>query len=396
MTQPSKNERRQVMRSDRLSVLQFVTVFGIGGTERQVLNLIQGLDTTRFDSEVACLKRWGGLLPEMEATGIPITEYKTTSLYNHVAIWNQMKFLKHLRKRNIEIVHTYGFYSNVFALPPARLAGTAAVLASIRDTGEHLTPMQRRTEKLFCRMADCIVTNAEAVRTRLTNEGYDPEKIVVIHNGIELTRYARKPAELGLHRELGVPSNTPLVAVFARLNELKGIEYFLRAAAGLIHRFKNVRFLIVGDGALRVELEKYAAQLGLTKHVVFLGFRLDVPKLLSEISVSVLPTLSEGLSNSLLEAMAASVPVVATSVGGNPEVVQGGVTGLLVPPRDAEALARAIGQFLEQPSLGRRFGLAGRERVSKRFALEQMTRATERLYEDLTARSNGNRRRKAC
>ena len=375
------------MQSERLSVLQFLTVFGIGGTERQVLNLVQGLDTSRFGVEVACLKRWGALLPEMEATGVPITEYKTSSLYNHKALWNQIRFANHLRKRNVEIVHTYGFYSNVFAIPPARLAGAAAVLASIRDTGEHLTPMQRRIEKLFCRMADCIVTNAEAVRNRLTNEGYAAEKIVVIHNGIELTRYARKPGELGLHRELGVPSNTQLVAVFARLNELKGIEYFLRAAAGLIERFRNVRFLIVGDGASRPELERYAERLGLNKHVVFLGFRLDVPVLLSEISVSVLPTLSEGLSNSLLEAMAASVPVVATRVGGNPEVVQGGVTGLLVPPRDAEALARAIGQFLEDPCLRKKFGLAGRERVSKRFALEHMTRATERLYEGLTERS---------
>lgn len=384
------------MRSDRLRVLQFLTVFGIGGTERQVLNLVRGLDRSRFGVEVACLNRWGALLPEIEATGVPITEYKTTSLYNHTAVWNQMKFVNHLRRRDIEIVHTYGFHSNVFAIPPARLSRAAALVASIRDTGEHLTPMQRRVEKLFCRLADCVVTNAEAVRKRLINEGYAPEKLVVIHNGIELTRYARKPAEGGLHRELGVSSNTPLVAVFARLNELKGIEYFLQAAAGLIERFRDVRFLIVGDGASRPELEKCAERLGLSKHVIFLGFRLDVPTLLSEISVSVLPTLSEGLSNSLLEAMAASVPVVATRVGGNPEVVKGGVTGLLVPPRDAEALARAIAQFLEQPLLGTRFGLAGRERVIKRFALEQMTQATELLYERLITRSHRHWPRAAC
>src|SRR5579872_1356005 len=191
------------MRSERLNVLQFVTLFGIGGTERQVLNLVRGLDSAHFGVEVACLKRFGALLPEMGATGVPITEYKTTSLYNHVAAWNQMRFVRHLRKRNVAIVHTYGFHSNVFAIPPSRLAGTT-LLASIRDTGEHLTWMQRRVEKLFCRMANCVVTNAEAVRTRLTNEGYDAQKIVVIHNGIELTRYARKPAELALHRELGV------------------------------------------------------------------------------------------------------------------------------------------------------------------------------------------------
>src|SRR5436190_18012476 len=262
-TASSRRQGRQVVPAEKLNVLQFVTLLAIGGTERQVLNLVHGLDTTRFDVEVACLKRWGALLPEMEATGVPITEYKTTSLYNHVAAWKQMKFLKHLRRRKVDIVHTYGFYSNVFALAPARLAGTAAVLASIRDTGEHQTPMQKRIEKLFCRMAECIVANAEAVRKRLIGEGYDAAKIVVIHNGIELKRYLRKPAELGLHRELGVASTTPLVAVFARLNELKGVEYFLRAAAGLIEHFKNVRFVIVGDGASRPELERYAKQLGL-------------------------------------------------------------------------------------------------------------------------------------
>ncbi len=376
------------MQSERIRVLQFLTLFGIGGTERQVLNLIRGLDTSRFAVEVACLKRFGLLLPEVEATGVPITEYKTTSLYNHVAFWNQMRFVNHLRKREVEIVHAYGFHSNVFAIPPARLARAGAVVASIRDTGDHLTPMQRRVEKLFCRMADCVVTNAEAVRKRLTNEGYAPEKIVVIHNGIELTRYAKNLTGVALHRELGISTNTPLVAVFARLNELKGIEYFLKAVASLIQRFKNVKFLIVGDGASRAELEKYAQTLGLAEHVVFLGFRLDVPALLSEISVSVLPTLSEGLSNSLLEAMAAGVPVVATSVGGNPEIVDGGQTGLLVPPRDSEALALAIAQLLDQPQLGKRFGLAGKERVSKRFALDRMTRATERLYEGLIERSN--------
>ncbi len=247
------------MRSEKLNVLQFLTIFGIGGTERQVLNLVQGLDSSRFGVEVACFKRLGALLPEMEATGVPITEYKINSLYNHLALWNQMKFAKHVRRRKLrDHPHLRAFHSNVFAIPPARLAGAAAVLASIRDTGDHLTPMQRRVEKLFCRLADRIVTNAEAVRKRLTDEGYDEEKIVVIHNGIELKRYVRKPTELGLHRELGVSPTTPLVAVFARLNELKGIEYFLRAVAGLVERFKDVRFLIIGDGGSRSELEKYS------------------------------------------------------------------------------------------------------------------------------------------
>jgi glycosyltransferase involved in cell wall biosynthesis len=147
-----------------------------------------------------------------------------------------------------------------------------------------------------------------------------------------------------------------------------------------------VHFLIVGDSvsqAYRDGLEAYAAALGLGQRVVFTGFRRDVPALLSAVSVSVLPSLSEGLSNVVLEAMAAGVPVVATSVGGTPEIVDDGVTGLLVPPRDAGALADAISSLLTDPARRQTIGEAGRRRVEERFSLEAMVLATEQLYERL-------------
>lgn len=171
-----------------------------------------------------------------------------------------------------------------------------------------------------------------------------------------------------------------MIGVVARLNRLKGIEYFLQAAAAMGKRSYDARFLIVGDGQHKQELEQLAIQLGLGKRVVFTGFRLDVPEVLSALTISVLPSLSEGLSNSLLESMAAGVPVVATNVGGNPEAVEDGVTGIIVPPRDAHALARAMALLLENPDLGSEFGEAGRRRVTQRFSLAQMVRETESLY----------------
>lgn len=384
---------------DKIKLLKFVTMLAVGGTERQVVNLAQSLDASRFELRLACLKHFGHFLNEVEARRVPLVEYKINRLYNSRAFREGLRFARDVRRDRIEIVHSYGFYSNVFAIPPARLARVPVIVASIRDTGDIWTPMQRRLQKVVCRLADCILVNAEAVRQRLIAEGYPPEKIAVIRNGIALSRFERKSGDGRVREDLALPPGTPVVAVLARLTRLKGVEYFLRAAAIVAKRVQEARFLIVGDsvyrdgtqvfgdGAYRTELERYADRLGLGQRVVFTGFRLDIPDLLSEVAVSVLPSLSEGLSNVLLESMAAGVPVVATKVGGNPEAVEDGATGLLVPPRDAGALADAICLLLENPAVASGFGQAGRQRVAEHFSVERMVRETEHLYLDLLGRA---------
>lgn len=391
-------------KSDRITLLQFINNLSIGGTERHVVNLGNGLDHSRFELHFACLKRWGEFLKEIEASQRPLVEYPINCLYNHSALIQQFKFAQYLKRHRIRIVHTYGFYPNVFAVPAARLAGAPVVIASIRDTGDLCTPTQRKVQKFICRLADRIVVNADAIKRQLLLEGCRPEQITVIHNGIDLSRFpeTRTCHNGHLHQELGLPEHAPLVAVLARLNRMKGIEYFLEAATIVRRRFPEVRFLIMGEGRTvvngrivdspyRRELEGYAARLGLGERVVFTGLRLDVPEVLSEIAVSVLPSLSEGLSNTLLESMAAGVPVVATNVGGNPEVVEHDVTGLLVLPRDSAALAHAICLLLEDRETASRFRQAGRQRVVKSFSLEKMVRETERLYLELLHKGHGKR-----
>ena len=142
-------------------------------------------------------------------------------------------------------------------------------------------------------------------------------------------------------------------------------------------------FLVVGDGGSKKELEEHACRLGLGQRIVFTGFRSDVPDLLSEAAISVLPSLSEGTSNTLLESMAAGIPVIATRVGGNPEVIEDGVSGLLVPPRDSAALAAATGRLLEDEDLALRLGQAGMRRVSELFSIEGSVHQTEHLYQRL-------------
>ena len=383
---------------DRTGLLMFVNGFAMGGTERHVVNLGRALDRSKFDVHLACFRRWGQLLEEIETSRLPIWEYRIDSLHNCRTFREQLRFARDLRRHRIQIVHTYNFYPNVFALPAARLARAPRVIASIRDTGVYQTPMQKRVQRLACRLADCIVVNAEAVRRWLIEEGYEQKRIVVIRNGVDLSRFQGKGEGQRLRQELGVPPRAPIVAVVSRLHELKGLDDFLEAAAALSARHRDARFLIVGDrlalkdgavvkeGVYRSGLEDLARRLGIADRVVFTGFRLDVPELLQEVTVSVLPSLSEGLSNFLLESMAAGVPVVATRVGGSPEAVEDGETGILVPARDPATLARAIDAILSDSDLARRMGQAGKRRVAERFSLDGMARATERLYGSLLER----------
>jgi glycosyltransferase involved in cell wall biosynthesis len=372
---------------NRIKLLKFLHTFDIGGTERHVVNLAERIDREQFDLSFGCLYKTGPFLKDIERMQIPIEHYPVPSLRSGRALREGLRCAGRIRSHGIDIVHTYGFYPNMFAIPAASLAGASAIVASIRDTGDICTPKQCRVQKLVCHFADRILVNAEAIRQKLIADGYNGAKIKVIKNGIDLSRFEKIRDQGRLRSEYRLPANAPLVMLLARLSAIKGIEYFLEAAVITARRFENARFLIVGDlkddPAYRATLKRFADRLGLGRRVIFTGFRLNVAEVLAEATVSVLPSLAEGLSNTLLESMAAGLPIVATRVGGNPEVVEDGATGLLVPPRDASALAQAISRLLAHGEMARRFGDAGRRRVARHFSLERMTQDTEGLYREL-------------
>lgn len=379
--------------SSRVRVLQFITNLFIGGTERQVTSLTGRLDTSRFEPYVGCLIRQGQLLDEIIRLGILVAEYRVRRLYGARTLWEGLRLARDLRRMRIDVVHTYTFHGNVFAIPAARLAGVSAVVASIRDRGVDLSPWHERAQHAVCRLAHRIAVNSQGLRRRLVAQGHDPARIVVIRNGIDMSKFRPRSRSHQLRRELGLPADAPVVAVFSRLIPVKGLDYFLEAAARVAARAPEARFLVVGDNqahnvGYRTTLERATARLGLEGRVVFAGWRLDVPNLLAETTVSVLPSvIDEGLPNVVLEAMAAGVPVVATDVEGSTEALENEVTGLVVRPRDADALADAICRFLETPSLAARFGAAGRERVAQHFSIDRYVRETEALYLDLLGRS---------
>lgn len=346
-------------------------------------HLATSLDPSRFDVHVACLQQEGPLYGGMAACGLPLTPYPIRGFLRPGTLRQQLRFAAYLKHQSIDIVHAYGFYPIVFAVPVARLAGSQVVLASIRDSGDPWTRAQRLVQRCASRLAHCVLVNATAVRARLREGGYARRAIAVIRNGVDVNRFAPRPPDAALRATLGLPPRAPLIVAVSRLNPMKGIDDYLKAAALLAGRFPEARFVIVGDGASRRDLEDQARLLGLAGRVVFTGTRLDVAAILSQAAISVAPSLSEGLSNVVLESMAAGVPVVATRVGGTPEILDDGVTGLLVPPCDAPALAGAIGRLLENEALAQRLGEAARARAVQRFSMHQMVRQTEGLYRAL-------------
>jgi glycosyltransferase involved in cell wall biosynthesis len=370
-----------------IRLLNVVPTLLCGGTENHFMTLARSLDAARFDLQFACLRKWGPFVDELRERRIPLVEYPVATFRSVKAVVQQARLARHIRQQTVDIVHTYSFYGNVFAIPPARLAAPV-VIASIRDRGPYLTAMQRRVQRHVCRLADCILVNADAVKQWLLADGYDASKIEVIPNGVDLRRFG--PVDRArIRRSLGVAERARLVGVVSRLSRLKGIEDFLLAASMVAATLDDVRFVIVGEPSpiddldYLNELSEMARSLGIQDKVVFTGLRSDVPEVMAALDVSVMPSLNEALSNVLLESMAAGAAVVATNVGGTPEALRDGIDGVLVPPARPQRMAAAIERLLNAPSRARQLGVTARKTIEDRYSLDRMVRATELVYDRL-------------
>lgn len=386
--------------TERVKLMKVMTAYFSGGTEGQVLKLARTLDTRQFELQFACLRKWGDILQEFEKLNTPITEFRIKNLYSPQTFLQQLRFASHLRENQIQIVHSYNFYSNIFAIPAARIANIPVVLASIRDRGVYLTPAQKIAQKWVCSFADKILVNADSIRDWLLEQGYQQNKILVIKNGIDLALYDGDRNDGRLRAELGVPTGVPVIVMMSRLNAQKGVEDYIRAAA-LVHRtHPDVHFLIVGakvhyEDQVFTEDQQYldglyrmVEELGIKHRVIFTGHRSDTPAVLAQAAISVLPSHSEGLSNTLLESMAAGIPSIATNVGGNPELIHDNVNGLLIPLQAPEQLATAMATILDNPALAKRFGEQAKQMAIDNFSLTKMTAVTHALYLSELARAS--------
>ena len=371
-----------------LNIAYVITNIESGGTEKHLLSLVRRLDRSRFSPSLvttagggSLFKEFSGILP-VTVMGEPYAHRQTpVGPLVHVGAIRTLAWI--YRKERPDIVHAYLPAACVIGPIAARLAGVRRVIVSRRSLGNYKAkyPLLRRVEPLGYRLADVVMVNSDAVRRDVERtERFWGGKIRLVYNGIDTEM--PDPAPIGdLFPEL---SGGPVVTYVANLFPYKGHVDLVRAARAVVDYMPAARFLLVGRdagemGGVRSEI----AALGLERHVLLAGLRADSVRIMAASSLVVHPSHEEGFSNTILEAMAAGKAVVATRVGGNPEAVADGETGILVPPRDPASLSGAILSLLRDPARARAMGEAGRRRVIERFPLEKMVREIESLYEDL-------------
>jgi glycosyltransferase involved in cell wall biosynthesis len=359
----------------------------IGGAEMITACIIRRLDRTRFAPELCCLKERGAL-GEALAAEVPVHYGLLRGKYD-LRVFPRL--VRILCKRKIDAVITVGAGDKMFwGRLAARRAGVPVILSALHSTG--WPDGVGRLNRLLTPITDVFIAVAESHgRFLVEHERFPATKVAVIPNGVDTERFATVANVSAIRRALNIGDTDPVVGIVAALRPEKNHELFLEMARHVVSQHPSARFLIVGDGPRRTELEHRAAELGIQANVVFLGMRDDVPDLLSAIDVFVLTSHIEANPVSILEAMSAGRPVVATNVGSIHEAVADGSTGFLVPPGDAPRLSECVIQLAQDRQLARRMGAAGRKVVAERWSINAMVQGYERLIESIYARKrSGN------
>lgn len=355
------------------------------GGEQQVLYLLDGL-RARGVPALLVAQPGAPMAERARANGHDVHTMRMRGEADLLAVWRLRELL---RDGQFDVLHAHTSHAHTLG---------ALAAASLGRTRRPRVVVSRRVDFSIFRRSffglnglkyrhgvDLYVTVSEAIRGVLIKDGIAPERAVCVHSGIDLKKIDDAPRRRdALRAELGVPPDHALIANVAHMADHKGQRYLIEAMPAVLAARPKTVCAIVGDGELKGELEALAARLGVTASLRFPGFRADVPQVLKALDLFVMPSHMEGLGTSVLDAMAAGVPVVGTDAGGMPEMIEEGVTGLRCPIKDAPALARAILRLLDDPALGQRLAAEARRRVVERFSTDAMVDGTVRAYERVT------------
>jgi glycosyltransferase involved in cell wall biosynthesis len=366
----------------RTRVVFLSHAFMIGGAEEMVLNLVRHLPD-RFEPVVCCINQMGPLGEELRRTGVPFSVLGLTPGIRRP--FDLVRLERHLAAIRPTIVHTFLLTASLYGRLAAMLARVPVIIGTEVNIYERKQARHVWAERLLLRGTDAVVASAESVRDFYVDQlRADPAKIDVIYNAVDWEQLATSASRDALRRTLGLPLDAPVAGIIARLTEQKGHRHLLAAVASTA-ALANVHLIVVGDGELRQALEDEAARHGIAARVHFLGARRDLGDLLSVMDTFVMPSLWEGLPLSLVLAMGAGLPAVATRVAGIPEVLHDGETGLLVPPGDSAALAASLTRVFSEPGLARKLGAAAAASVRPRFGVDGYVKGVSALYDRLLA-----------
>ena len=360
------------------------TINSIGGTEKQLLSLMASLPQERFEKHLISLRPPNAYFMQQDdcydyhQIGIP-------SLLSAQCIGRIIELVRYLRQRRIDIVQTYFIDAQFVGILAGKLAGVKKIVCCRRDLGFWHSRSLLMLLRLSDRLVDHFQVNSQAVKRQVaSDELVDPGRIHVIYNGIEIGLFNGR-AETGYAPDVSGENKNPLrVGILANFNRrVKRVDLFIRAASEVLKTVPGVRFCIAGDGNQRSELKALCQDLGIAGQVDFLGAVTDVPGTIQSWDIGVISSDSEGFCNSILEYMASGLPVVATSVGGNPELVQDGVNGFLVPGGDYRALAEKLCILLNNDRLRKDMGEQGRKIIARCYDWPRVIDRYESFYHEI-------------
>lgn len=335
------------------------------GGEQQLLYLIRGLREKGHSSTLVC-QPGSPTAVRAEREGFPVKEIRMRGGFDPFAVFH----VAGIMREGYDIIHLHTANAHSLGVLASWFDGRPKIVSSRRVS----FPIRNIFRKWKYVATDSVIAVSEAVRKGLIDNGIAPEKVITIHSAVDLTRFAR-----------GQDTAAPgwVVGTIAHLAEHKGHKYLFEAAQEILAKIPDVKFLVAGDGEMRIPLEAMVQALGLSEHVTFLGFQDDVARVLSQCTITVLPSISgEGSPGVIKESMAAGVPPIATDVGGSTEIIKSGVTGLIVPAMDSKALAGAIITLLTNEGLRKKMSEAGVRQIEE-FRVERMVERTEAVYRGL-------------
>jgi len=353
-----------------LDIAFVMTSFEAGGTERQMIELFRRLDRSRWRPHVACFRGRGAWYNRVTEAAASIAEFPVDSFRNPRTLHHMRAFAQWCRQTHVSVVHTTELYSNIFGLPAAAMGRVPVRIGNRREINPDKSPAQIALQRAAYTCAHKVVANSRAAADRLMAECVPARKIAVVSNGLDVDQFSSRAARPSLRK----------VVVVANLRPEKGHDVLMDAAVNVVHRFPDARFELAGGGPELGVLQARAAASPVSHVFSFLGHRPDVAACLDANDIFVLPSRSEAFPNAVLEAMAAGLPIVASAVGGIPELVDNERTGLLVAPDDPRALADRICRLMTDTALAGRLGAAARAAAEARYSFDRMVAAFEGVY----------------
>jgi glycosyltransferase involved in cell wall biosynthesis len=364
-----------------IRILQIIPTLVRGGAEKQLALLAAGLPRDRFDVHVCVLTHTGPLEENLRSADVPLSFINKRWKIDPFAYWRLRTEIKRLQP---DIVQTWLFAANAYGRQAAISTGVKHILASERCVDPWKGRVQLSIDRVLAKRTERIITNSSGVREFYVERGLPRDKFTIIPNGIQPFAPAESISREALLESLKLPPDAKLLGAIGRLWPQKRVKDLIWVTHMLRYIRDDVHLLVIGDGPQRWRLEKYTAQCEITHRVHFLGERNDVPQLLPHFDLLCLASGYEGQSNAVLEAMSAGVPVVASDIPGNRDLVVDEATGYLVNVGDRSAFAQKVQLLLEQPELAKQLGAAGRQRVLTEFTVEKMVERHASLYEQLT------------